>query len=63
MDDYRDRWCQFFSAALAGVSGRTGLDGLFPISTAAKHADEALEELKKRDKQKAFDVPDKGYRG
>jgi len=33
------------------------------MRTAVEYADQALEELKKRDKQKAFDVPDKGYRG
>ena len=33
------------------------------MRTAVEYADQALEELKKRDKKKAFDVPDKGYRG
>lgn len=52
-NDYRERWCQFLTAALSAK--RTVLDAIFI-------ADKSLVELKKKDKERAFDLPEKGYR-
>jgi len=66
MQDYRDRWCQFLSAALTGdLAGRTlpPLDEPQAIRRAASFAEREIGELQARDKKHAFDQPEKGYRG
>ena len=62
-DDYRDRWCQFYAALLSGEAGRGDYQkDVADARKMGKLADEALAELKARDKKKAFDEPEKGYR-
>lgn len=56
-NDYRERWCQFLASAMTQYKS---FYGNFPAM--AKYADDALAELKKRDADKFFDQPDKGYR-
>lgn len=52
-NDYREKWCQFFCAiASRGNSAEYN----------AWYADNAINELKKRDNKKFFDQPEKGYR-
>lgn len=52
-NDYREKWCQFFCAiASRGNSAEYN----------AWYADDAINELKKRDNKKFFDQPEKGYR-